>query len=97
LFLGGGEGLEVLGEGEVVGLEELEGLGDAGHGAGGRFDDVFELLEGGEFALDEAFDVSVNLLLQLPILNALGYRRITRSYSCFGSFFFSFLGASVDI
>ena len=62
----------MLGEGLVVGLEELEGLGDAGHGAGGGLDDLLEFLEGGEFVLNQSFEVAVDFLLELLILHALG-------------------------
>lgn len=92
-----GQGLEEFGEGSVVGLEELEGFGDAGHGSSGWFYDVLELLQRAKFVLQESFTVSIDFLLQFFIFNALNHEFFTRSYYCFWSFFLSFLGASVDI
>ena len=59
---------EVFGEGFVKGLEELEGFGHAGHGGGGGSDDGFELLEGGDVALDQSLTVPFDLFLELPVL-----------------------------
>ena len=84
----------MIGEGLVVGLEELEGFRDAGECGGCRPDDILELLEGCHFVLEEPLAVAVDLLLELLVLDALGRGMGTRSSSCFCSFFFaSFLGA----
>ena len=80
--------IKSIGQGFVMGFEELEGFGDTGHGFGGGLDNISEFLKSEFLIKDELFTVMVNFFLQLLILNALYKAEITRSSSLAVSFLF---------